>query len=117
MQYKAGSVAVTSGSNIVTGTDTLWLANLTAGDIFTVSPGGVWYQIASVDSSTQLTLTAPYGGSTAAAQDYAVTRDFTPNLNLPYPVRGDIETPAIVARALLAIDAELKRLSDIVDNP
>ena len=34
-QYKTGTASVTNGSPTVTGTNTLWLANVTAGDSLT----------------------------------------------------------------------------------
>ena len=35
MQYKDGTASVFNNSNIVTGSGTLWLANISAGDLFT----------------------------------------------------------------------------------
>ena len=61
-QYLAGTANVTNGSATVTGTNTLWLANVTAGDSFTVAGDGVMYYVASVDTDTQVTLSAPYAG-------------------------------------------------------
>ena len=60
MQYKTGTASVTNGSATVTGTNTLWLANVTASDSFTIAGDGVMYDVASVDSDTQITLSAPY---------------------------------------------------------
>lgn len=114
MQYKAGTVSVTNGSNIVSGVDTAWLAEASVGDLFTLQNSGVWYQVAAVVSDTSLQLAAPYGGATAAGQAYALTRDFTPNYAIPYPVKGDVDTAAIVARALAVIDSELARIEALV---
>lgn len=114
MQYKAGSVAVTNGSNVVTGTETAWLTEASVGDIFTIQGSGVWYQVAAVLSDVSLQLAAPYGGATASGQAYALTRDFTPNYGIPYPVKGDVDTAAIVARALAIIDAELARIEGLI---
>ena len=50
-QYKTGTVAVTNGSGTVTGTATLFVANVTVGDIFTVVGDNTFYQVASVTSN------------------------------------------------------------------
>lgn len=72
--YRAGTVAVTSGSKTVTGTGTQW-QNL----IFGVSPGvtfygpdGKPYEIDTVNSNTSLTLVTNYSGTTASGQAYAI---------------------------------------------
>lgn len=72
--YRAGTVAVTSGSKTVTGTGTQW-QNL----IFGVAPGvtfygpdGKPYEIDTVNSNTSLTLVTNYSGATASGQAYAI---------------------------------------------
>jgi len=104
-QYKIGSVTVTNGSQTITGLSTTWLADIAAGDIFTVIGSNVWYEVGSVDSDTQITLAANYAGSTASSQGYAITRDFTPLSGLPYVTSGDIETAAVIKRAMLMLDS------------
>ena len=106
-QYKTGTVAVTNGSGTVTGTATLFVANVTVGDIFTVVGDNTFYQVASVTSNTVLVLTANYAGLTASGKAYTIARDFTTNLGFPVPNQGDIETAAVVKRAIEEIDAEL----------
>lgn len=69
--YVAGTVSVTTGSAVVTGSGTLWATNLSAGQIFFL-PGGSRYAILSVDSNTQITLSANYAGATASGQGYYV---------------------------------------------
>lgn len=82
-RYETGTVAVTNGSAVVTGTSTLWAANLKAMDRITVGATGVrdpaatWYEIASVDSDTQVTLTTPYAGTTQTGQAYTARKVFT----------------------------------------
>lgn len=73
--YQTGTVAVTNASTTVTGTDTYFSSNVSAGDYFRVDGNGIaesstWYKIASVDSNTQLTLETAYGEGSESALDY-----------------------------------------------
>ena len=104
-QYKTGTATVTNGSATVTGSGTLWLANVTAGDSFTVAGDGVMYDVASVDSDTQVTLSVAYAGSTAAGAVYTIARDFTSPDNFPELTTGDIETPTILTRSIRQIQS------------
>jgi len=106
-QYTVGSVSVTNGSQIVTGAGTLWLANVTAGDLFTIQDSGVTYQVGAVNSDTELALSANYAGVTDTNLGYVVARDFTPTHNIPLINRGDIETATIFSRAMQIIDGLL----------
>lgn len=103
-QYIGGSVSVTSGSNTITGTSTAWLTEVSAGDLFTVNSTGITYEIASVVSDTSLTLTSTYQGTTASGASYTIARDFTPIDGLPYINKGDVETAAILKRAIMMLD-------------
>ena len=108
-QYKTGTATVTNNSPTVTGTNTLWLANVTAGDSFTVAGDGVMYDVASVDSDTQVTLSVAYAGPTAAGAAgavYTIARDFTSPDDFPELTTGDIETPTIITRALRKIQGK-----------
>jgi len=106
-QYKTGSVSVTNGSAVVTGTGTLWVGEVAVGDIFTIVGSNAWYEVGSVNSNTQITLTANYAGATITDSTYAISRDFTSNKNIPYPQKGDIETASLIKRAMSIIDTEL----------
>jgi hypothetical protein len=68
-----GTVAVTNGSTIVTGTGTLFSSASisTRSDKFRVYDGGL-YDIQTVNSDTQITLKAPYLGATASGLSYAI---------------------------------------------
>ena len=68
--YSTGTVSVSNGSKIVTGTATAWFGALQAGWGF-VSPDGRAYEIATVNSATQITLKKAFTGSTASGQEYA----------------------------------------------
>jgi hypothetical protein len=76
-EYTTGTVTATNASATVTGSGTSWSANLVAGMYFRIDATGVgdsskWYQISSVDSNTQITLTAVYGEATSAGENYTV---------------------------------------------
>ena len=108
-QYKTGTVTVTNSSQTVTGSGTSWSAGISVGDIFTITSSNAWYSVGSVDSDTQITLTANYAGTTAVGATYAITRDFTSRLSLPYPQKGDIETASLIKRAFAQIDANVAK--------
>lgn len=86
------TVAVTNGSPVVTGTGTTWQTDgIKAGDFFslganriTPTPAGTWYQIQSVDSETQITLTANYNEATLGGQAYTIRKTFTTDLLNPW---------------------------------
>lgn len=105
-QYKIGTASVTNGSQVVTGTGTSWLAEITAGDEFTLPGSGIWYTVGSIDSDNQITLNAAYTGATAADQSYTIVRDFTDS-GIPYPEPGDIDTAAIFKRAMFLLQTLL----------
>ena len=72
--YTTGTVTVTNGSTTVTGTGTTWTApmvgryiKITPTDTAGASGDGFWYQIATVASTTSLTLVKAYQGVTVSA--------------------------------------------------
>ena len=105
-QYSTGTASVTNGSATVTGSGTLWLANVTAGDSFTVAGDGVMYDVASVDSDTQVTLSMAYAGVTAAGAVYAIGTGFTVPDSFPEMSQGDIETATIFTRGMRKIQSK-----------
>ena len=106
-QYNTGTVTVTNGSATVTGASTLFSANVTVGDFFTVVGDNAFYTVDAVDSDTQLILAANYAGVTDSAKAYTIVNDFTTNLGFPVPNQGDIETALVIKRAIEEIDSEL----------
>lgn len=107
-QITRGSVDVTNGSQIITGTGTLFQTDAADnGDLFVRSGDNVAYAIASVDSETQITLAANYAGATGSSVNYAITVDFTPNFGLPLPQTGDIGVSAQLRDAFTEIDLQL----------
>ncbi|MDW9363583.1 phage tail protein [Sinorhizobium meliloti] len=74
--YVTGTVSVTAGSAVVTGSGTAWATALIAGGLFGLdSSNGNPVPILSVDSNTQLTLAKPWRGTTSAGQGYWIIRD------------------------------------------
>ena len=81
--YKSGTVTVTNGSNIVTGSGTSFIsiAGIVPGALFTIN-GVNWYEVYEVNTNTQIKVrTIPAGQTfqqaTASGQDYAIFQNFT----------------------------------------
>jgi len=77
--YTAGSVAVSSGNNQITGTGTLWLANVAAGEYITVGNNSR-YRIVSVGSDTSLTIEQPWMMPAQSGVGYTISG---PRIALP----------------------------------
>jgi len=103
-QYRTGTIALTNGSNVVTGVGTSWLSQATPNDLLVRTGEGVVYTIAGVSSDTSLTLTANYGGTTGAGLGYVIHRDFIPG-GIPLMQRGDVEAADIYNYAITKITA------------
>ena len=69
--YKTGTVSVTNNSATVTGSGTNFVSGAQVGFGFQ-GPNGLVYEITAINSSTSLTITPVYGGSTASGQAYAI---------------------------------------------
>ena len=82
-----GTVAVTNGSAVVTGTGTAWDSSL-VGEEFVRDGDSTSYTIQSVDSATQITLDTNYGGTTGSGLDYSFPTP--PDSNDTYEI-GKIE--------------------------
>lgn len=70
--YTTGTVTVTDGSAIVTGSETGWETALIEGGVFYVL--GSAYPILSVEDETKLTLAIPFSGQGMAGIAYAIDR-------------------------------------------
>jgi hypothetical protein len=79
--YTTGTVSVTNGSAIVTGTGTSWATSISAGQKFFLL-GGPRYTVQTVNSNTQLTLTANYIDATELGKSYYVVTATTPVFTL-----------------------------------
>lgn len=105
-QYRTGVVAVSTGNPVVLGTGTLWLSNVSVGDLFVLSDIPTVYTVLSVAADDELTLSVPWAGDNETNALYGITRDFSPNRGYPLIQRQDIETASIVKRALIQIDSD-----------
>lgn len=106
-QYTTGLVDVTYNSNTVSGTGTLWLANVSVGDLFMVRNINTHYEVATIPSNTSLTLNSVWAGSTLTDQNYEITRDFTSNYNLIEICTGDKDWPFHMTKNFRDIDSYL----------
>lgn len=82
--YSAGTLSLTNGSAVVTGTGTLWSANLSAGQTMIIA--GARISILSVDSNTQVTLTGIFGGATISGVAYLALTSTTVMMTLTQTV-------------------------------
>lgn len=112
MQITTGTCSVTNGSATVIASDGNDWSDASVGDLFFVTGvEGVNYFIGAVTPPEtsgsgfwELSLTAPYAGTTAAGVEYAISIHFTTVLGLPIPQAGDRRTDLLVARALAILD-------------
>lgn len=76
--YITGTVSINNGSVTVTGVGTSWNAANAKGMYFqtTDNTDGNWYEVLSVDSTTQLTLKTPYVGSSVSGTTYQLGQTF-----------------------------------------
>ena len=72
--YRAGTASIANGATAVTGSLTAWLANARDGDFITFDGGGKWYEIASIEANTGLTLGTAFGETTVSGGAYAIGR-------------------------------------------
>ena len=72
MAYSTGTANFTTGSENVTGAGTIWNNALMAGGLMKCDDDGIWYKIASVNSTTKLSLTAVYAQVGGAGKAYTM---------------------------------------------
>ncbi|WP_417257343.1 LamG-like jellyroll fold domain-containing protein [Celeribacter sp.] len=89
--YRTGTATVTSGSATVTGSGTNWGGTpVKVGHGF-IGPDGEIYEIATVNSSAEITLATPYAGDTASGAAYAIVPTAGVNVELHAAVQALIE--------------------------
>lgn len=114
--YKTGSVVITVNSPTVIGSDTEFDTYVSSGNLFRIRGEDPFYEIATVHSATNLSLTAPYQNSDFSASDvlagmpYQIVTDYTPNYSFPELGSNDINFQNIFTKAIREIDTELFNL-------
>jgi hypothetical protein len=112
-QYQTGLVDVTGGSQIVNGTSTEWLANVTVGDLFKVTNIDTHYVVAAIGSNIELTLNANWAGTTLTGVGYQIVRDFTPLNDIPEIWVGDKDWPYHITTAFRMMDSLLSGIVNV----
>ena len=69
--YTTGTVAITQDATAVTGTDTSWAAGH-VGWLMKVGTGDEFYEVSAVASTTSITLTSAFIGSTVSGSTYSL---------------------------------------------
>lgn len=103
--YRAGTVAVSSGSNVVTGTGTQWLNNVRVGDAVVLGSPPQWYEVANVASNTSIGLVTNYTGTSGSGQAYFIA-----------PTQGWIKELADRAAAVIATYASIEQAVDDLES-
>lgn len=108
-QYNTGNITLVNGSSIVVGASCDWLtaSNVKIGDMLKKSGENAWYNITYVNTATNLNISPAYAGSNASNVGYAITRDFTPSLNLPEVAAGDYDWQDSYTRAMRILDQQV----------
>lgn len=109
-QYSTGTVTTTSGSAVVTGSGTSWLAEIDADDIFIADGDTSPYFVQSVDSDTQITLTGNHD-TTQSGVTYTLTRDFSTYYGIPLLNNGDIDLDILLNKIVADIDLAIENIN------
>ena len=105
--YTTGTIALTNGSTIVTGTGTAWATALIAGGIiYAEAAGGNAMPILTVDSDTQITAAVKWKGATgsypyALVIDTAYDRQVLANATALAQILQGLQKPSISALSAL----------------
>jgi hypothetical protein len=110
MQYNIGTISTLSGSSIVSGYDTKWLANINNDYILIINNEDVHYEINNVISDTLLQISEPYVGTDQTFVSYTIVKDYTVNFGWPTISRGAADWPTIVSEAFQRIDRDLHNM-------
>ena len=113
--YRTGKISILNGGTAVDGTGTSWLeADIKAGDVL-ITKDARPYEVASVASSTRLTLASPYEGDTIAGEGYSIIR------RVPAVMQAEIANRLVSLieiweRRDVSISTSLRLLTERVEN-
>lgn len=112
--YTTGTIAITKGSSTLTGTSTLWNTNNDLGVANTRTTGKLKigsevYEIASVDSDTQITLSSNYTQDTLTEGSYVYFED-------EYALEADFDKPVFTQHLQGDLDIPIVSNSDFHRN-
>lgn len=125
--YSTGTVSVSNGGTVITGSGTMWTPTTNSQlesrwiQISESKGDALWYQVRSVDSSTQITLYQPYqgisvsGGSYTLGQMPLIAEDFQDMLvwkALSYYFSSIVDNPKKAAEFQSVYDRKLQLLAD-----
>lgn len=88
-KYKIGSVNVTEGSAVITGSGTFWVDNVSIGDWFYLVGDQLIYTVKTITSNTEIELLSEYAEETKTLQAYEIGRSFTPTYKFKEISPGD----------------------------
>jgi hypothetical protein len=110
--YSTGTVKVEKGSKVVTGSGTTWNTLVDVGMLFHIGTERV-YVVASVDSTTQITLRDAYEGTTGEGKSYTLNPIWTVGGSDPYEAWDYV---TVCANRLVVASGRTVKVTEI-DNP
>lgn len=108
-QYNTGNITLVNSSTVVVGGSCDWLtaSNVKIGDMLKKQGEAAWYNVTAINTATNLNISPAYANTNASSVDYAITRDFTPNLVLPEVAAGDYDWQDAYTRAMRILDQQV----------
>ncbi len=108
-QYTVGNVTLVQNSATVVGASTDWVtaSNVKIGDLFKKQGENAWYQVTSVNLATNINISPVYAAASVSGVSYLITRDFTPNYDIPEITGGDYDWHDTYTKAMRLIDGQL----------
>ena len=103
-----GAITASKGSTAITGSGTYWeTAGINPGDMLEVNNSGLFYEIATINSDTSITLARAYQGDTVSGAAYAIVRNFTATM----PSKIAAQTAELIWDFKKYVDTDMDRLT------
>ena len=103
-----GAINASKGSTAITGSGTYWeTAGINPGDMLEVNNSGLFYEIATINSDTSITLARAYQGDTVSGAAYAIVRNFTATM----PSKIAAQTAELIWDFKKYVDTDMDRLT------